>query len=193
MKNILIINGHPDAQSYNQALADAYYSALRDEANKAEIIHIRDLEFNPSLAFGYRKRMNLEPDLLEAIEKIKKADHLVWFMPMWWSGIPAQMKGFIDRTFLPGITYQPIEGKPLPRKLLKGKSARIVITGDSPGWYNYLYMKRPLVQQMKKGVLQYCGVSPVKVTYIGPIKNSSDSYRQKWLNKMRELALAERN
>jgi putative NADPH-quinone reductase len=62
-------------------------------------INIADLDFNPNLEFGYRKRTELEPDLLEAIEKIKKADHIVWVFPMWWYGYPALMKGFIDRAF----------------------------------------------------------------------------------------------
>jgi NAD(P)H dehydrogenase (quinone) len=77
------------------------------------------LEFNPNLAFGYRKRTELEPDLLEAIEKIKKSDHIVWIFPMWWYGYPALMKGFIDRTFLPGITFEPIEGKAMPKKIIE--------------------------------------------------------------------------
>ncbi len=69
-----------------------------------------DLNFNPNLEFGYRQRTKLEPDLIDAIEKIKKADHIVWVFPMWWYGYPALLKGFIDRTFLPGITFDPIEG-----------------------------------------------------------------------------------
>jgi putative NADPH-quinone reductase len=41
-----------------------------------------DLEFNPNLEFGYRKRSELEADLVEAIAKIKRADHIVWIFPM---------------------------------------------------------------------------------------------------------------
>lgn len=64
---------------------------------------------------------------MHAIDKIKAADHIVWIFPMWWYGYPAIMKGFIDRTFLPGITVRPIYGKPLPEKLLKGKTARLIV------------------------------------------------------------------
>lgn len=48
-----------------------------------------ELEFNPNLKFGYRKRMELEPDLVDAIDKIKKADHNVWMFPIWWYGYSA--------------------------------------------------------------------------------------------------------
>ena len=143
MKQILIINGHPDKESFNYALSAAYIKGVNKTDAELTQINISDLDFNPNLRFGYRKRMELEPDLVDAIDKIKKADHIVWVFPIWWGGYPALMKGFIDRTFLPGITFQPIEGKPLPKKLLKGKSARLIITSDTPKWYDFLIMKRP--------------------------------------------------
>lgn len=187
MKQVLIINGHPDKESFNYALSEAYKKGVNTSDAMVTQINISELEFNPNLKFGYRKRMDLEPDLVAAIDKIKKADHMVWLFPMWWYGYPAIMKGFVDRTFLPGITYQPIEGKPLPEKLLKGKSARLIITADTPKWYDFLIMKRPAINQFKKGTLQFCGINPVKVTYIATMKNSSSDFREKWLRKISVL------
>lgn len=187
MKQVLIINGHPDKESFNYALSEAYKKGVNSSNAMVTQINISELEFNPNLKFGYRKRMDLEPDLVAAIDKIKKADHMVWLFPMWWYGYPAIMKGFVDRTFLPGITYQPIEGKPLPEKLLKGKSARLIITADTPKWYDFLIMKRPAINQFKKGTLQFCGINPVKVTYIATMKNSSSDLREKWLRKISVL------
>ncbi len=120
IKNILVINGNPVQESYNYALSEAYLKGARKTDSNLSQINISELNFNPNLAFGYRKRSELEPDLLEAIKKIKKADHLVWVFPMWWYGYPALMKGFIDRTFLPGITYETTKEKAIPKKLLKG-------------------------------------------------------------------------
>lgn len=187
MKQVLIINGHPDKQSFNYALSEAYIKGANKIDATLTQINITDLDFNPNLTFGYRKRMELEPDLIDTIDKIKKADHIVWIFPMWWYSYPALMKGFIDRIFLPGITFQPIERKPLPQKLLKGKSARLIITADTPKWYDFLIMKRPVINQFKKGTLQFCGINPVKVTYIAPIKNSSLNFREKWLKKITVL------
>ncbi|WP_350291647.1 NAD(P)H-dependent oxidoreductase [uncultured Croceitalea sp.] len=184
MKHVLIINGHPDNQSFNYALSEAYTKGASNTNSKLSLVNISDLRFNPNLSFGYRKRMDLEPDLIDAIEKIKKADHIVWIFPMWWYGYPAIMKGFIDRTFLPGITYLPVEGKLFPDKLLKGKTARIIVTADTVSWYNRLVMKNPAINQFKKGTLEFCGISPVKVTYIAPIKNSSSGFRENWLRKI---------
>lgn len=184
MKQVLIINGHPDKESFNYALSEAYIKGANKTNSIISQINIAELEFNPNLQFGYRKRMELESDLVLAIEKIKKADHIVWVFPMWWYGYPALMKGFIERTFLPGITYQPIEGKALPEKLLKGKSARLIITSDTPKWYDFLIMKSPTINQLKNGTLKFCGISPVKITYIASMKNSTSEFREKWLNKV---------
>lgn len=186
-KKVLIINGHPDKESFNYALANAYRQGLEKTNTLVDQVNLADLEFNPNLAFGYRKISKLEPDLLEAIEKIKEADHLVWFFPMWWYGLPALMKGFIDRTFLPGVFFKYQKGKLFPQKLLKGKTARLVITADTVRWYDYLFMGSPLINQFKKGTLEFCGVKPVKTTYIAPIKNSSPEFRASWLKKIAKL------
>ena len=187
MKKVLIINGHPETNSYNYALANAYIEGAKNAGAEISTINIAELNFNINLQHGYQKRTELESDLLSAIDKIKATDHIVWLFPMWWYSCPALMKGFIDRTFLPGITFQPVEGKPLPDKLLKGKSARLIITADSPSWFNSLFMGKPAINQIKKGTLEFCGVNPVKVTYIAPITNSTQAFREKYLLKVREL------
>lgn len=187
MRQVLIINGHPDKQSYNYALSEAYKSGANKTNAIIDTINISELDFNPNLRFGYRQRTELEPDLKDAIDKIKKADHIVWFFPLWWAGLPALMKGFIDRTFLPGITFEFIEGKAAPIGLLKGKTSRIIITTDTPKWYDYIVMKRPVIKQFKKGTLEYCGIGPVKVTYISPIISSTLDARNKWLKKVIKL------
>ncbi|WP_374950761.1 NAD(P)H-dependent oxidoreductase [Mucilaginibacter sp.] len=187
MKKILIINGHPDKNSFNFALAEAYYRGANKTGIEVSLIHIADLTFNPNLQFGYRQRMELEPDLLSSLEKIKAADHLVWIHPVWWGGMPAMMKGFIDRLFLPGITFKYRENSVWWDKLLKGKTARIITTLDQPSWYYFLFFGRPSVNQLKKSVLQFCGVNPVKVTYIGIIKKSNEKQRTKWLNDIFDL------
>lgn len=189
MKNILIINGHPNKESLVFALAEAYQKGAIESGAAVSVIHIRDLNFNPNLQYGYRKRMELEPVLLESLEKIKAADHLVWLHPVWWGGMPAMMKGFIDRLFLPGITFKYKENSVWWDKLLKGKTARIITTLDQPSWYYWLMFGRPSVNQLKKSVLEFCGVKPVKVTYVAIVKTSTAQLRAKWINNIYKLGL----
>lgn len=106
MKKILIINGHPDKESFNFALSESYKKGAEKSNATIELINIRELDFNPNLEFGYRKKSELEPDLLDAQAKLKWADHVVWIYPVWWSSVPAIMKGFIDRILLPGFAFK---------------------------------------------------------------------------------------
>ena len=187
MKKIVIINGHPNKESFNFGIAEAYKNgALKSGAEVREII-IVDLKFDPNLKFGYQKRMELESDLLEAWEQIQWADHLVWFHPVWWGGLPAITKGFIDRLFLPGMAFKYRKNSVWWDKLLKNKTAHIITTLDQPGWYYWLFYGRPSVNQLKKSTLEFCGVKPVKVTYVGIIKTSDNSKRMKWLEKIKLL------
>ncbi|MNE25561.1 hypothetical protein D3C87_536420 [compost metagenome] len=186
-KKILIINGHPNRESFNFGIAATYKDGAKESGAEVRSINIADLNFNPNLQFGYQKRTELEPDLLQAWEDILWAEHLVWVHPVWWGGLPAIMKGFIDRLFLPGFAFQYRENSLFWDKLLKGKSARIITTLDQPGWYYALIYGRPSVNQLKRSTLQFCGISPVKVTYIGIIKTSDVKKRIKWLFKIKQL------
>lgn len=186
-KKIVIINGHPNRDSFNFGLAKAYKEgALQSGAEVRELV-IADMEFNPNLQFGYQKRMELESDLLGAWEAIQWADHLVWIHPVWWGGLPAIMKGFIDRLFLPGFVFRYRENSVLWDKLLKGKSARIITTLDQPGWIYRLFFGRPSVNQLRKSTLQFCGVNPVGVTYVGIIRTSTVQKRKQWLGEIERL------
>lgn len=187
MTNILIINGHPNKESFNHALAAAYRSGALKTGASVSQINISELNFNPNLAYGYTKRMDLEPDLLDSLEKIKAADHLVWIHPIWWGGMPAIMKGFIDRVFLPGLTFRHRENSVWWDKLLTGKTARIITTMDQPAWYYRFFYGNPSIRQLKKCTLEFCGIRPVKVSTIGIIKTASPEQRQKWLNKIQLL------
>ena len=187
MKKILIINGHPDRESYCHALAEAYKrGALASGAELKEIV-IADLQFNPNLQFGYRKRTELEPDLLAAREMILWAEHLVWIYPVWWGSFPAILKGFLDRVFLPGFAFKKRENSLMWDTLLTGRSARIISTLDQPVWFYWLVNRRPTYWAMKRMTLNFCGIKPVKATTIGPIRLSKPAWREKWLKKVEKL------
>lgn len=188
-KKILIINGHPNKDSFNFGLVDAYKKGAIQSGATIDEITIGDLEFDPNLRYGYQKRVEHEPDLVKSWNKIQWADHLVWVHPVWWGGLPAITKGFIDRLFVPGLAYNYRKNSVWWDKLLKGKTAHIITTLDQPGWYYRLAYGRPSVNQLKKSTLKFCGIEPVKVTYVGIIKSSTTLQREKWLKKVEGLGL----
>lgn len=189
MKKIVIINGHPHLDSLNFGLAEAYKKGAEQAGNEVKEITVANLRFEPNLKYGYTKRMDLEPDLLDAWEKIQWADHQVWVHPVWWGGMPALLKGFIDRLFLPGMAFRYRENSVWWDKLLKGKSAQILTTLDQPGWYYHLVYGRPSINQLKKSTLGFCGVKTTGVHYFGIVRGASENQTKKWVSDSFQLGL----
>lgn len=189
---ILLINGHPDKESYNYALATSYVKGAKNSGAEVQEINICELTFNPNLQFGYRKRTELEPDLIKAQESIKWADHIVWVYPVWWGSVPALMKGFLDRVLLPGFAFQKRENSVWWDKYLTGKTSRIICTMDQPTWYYRWINGRPSHIAMKKLTMNFIGIKKVQITSIGPIRLSKDEFRNKWLTKVEKLGFQNR-
>jgi NAD(P)H dehydrogenase (quinone) len=191
MKKIVVINGHPDKNSFNSAIAHSYTKSALDAGSEVRYIAIGEMDFNPNLQFGYKQRMELEPDLIKALEHIKWSNHQVWIHPIWWLGMPAIMKGFFDRAFLPGITFKSNKGY-VSEGLLSGKTGRIITTaGDlSEVDYENIYKSSGLVQ-LKNGILEYCGVSSIESNFIGPLYELDESEKKMWIGKIEDLARAD--
>ena len=187
MRKILIINGHPDKESFNFALSATYKNGAKKSNAEIKEINIRELNFNPNLQFGYRKRTELEPDLLIAQEKLKWADHLVWVYPVWWGSVPAIMKGFLDRILLPGFAFKKRADSVWWDKYFTGKTARLICTLDQPAWYYRWIYGSPSHKAMKKLTMNFIGVKKVRITTIGPIRLSKEAFRVKWLKKIEKL------
>ncbi|MCP3927855.1 MAG: NAD(P)H-dependent oxidoreductase [Bacteroidetes bacterium] len=187
MKKILIINGHPDKESFCAALAEQYKIGADKSGAECNLINLTDLDFSPVLQYGYRKRTDLEVDLLKVQKLISDAEHLVFVYPNWWGTYPALLKGFVDRVFLPGFAFEYQEKSPLPKKLLSGKTARLIVTTDTPNWYYSLIYRKPGHNSMKKSILGFCGIKPVKISTFGQMKNSTDLQKKNWLEKVGSL------
>lgn len=187
MKKILIINGHPNQESFNFAVQTAYKKGALSGSNEVQEINLAMLDFNPNLTVGYRAKQALEPDLQLAQKKIQWADHIVWIYPLWWGMMPAGLKGFLDRTFLPGFAFKYRNNSDRWDKLLTGRTTEIICTIDYPIWYFKWFLGEGGVKVMRKMVLDFCGLKTTKTTYLGPIRPSAMTDRQVWLGQMEAL------
>ncbi|MFM9905882.1 MAG: NAD(P)H-dependent oxidoreductase [Pyrinomonadaceae bacterium] len=188
-KKTLIILGHPNKESFCGALAASYRDGAAESGAEIREIFLADLRFDPILHLGYREIQELEPDLVAAQESIKWADHVVWVYPIWWGTMPALLKGFLDRTFLPGFAFKYRENSPWWDKYLTGRSARMIVTLDAPVFYDWLMYGAGGRKTMKNAVLKFCGIKPVSVTAFGSVKSSDEAKRDKWLTTVRELGI----
>ena len=188
MKKVLIINGHPNEHSFCYSIAEAHGKGSISIGNEVEILHLKDLQFDLNLRNGFSKDSELEHDLKMSQQKISWANHIVIIHPVWWGSIPALLKGFFDRVLLPGFAFKYKENSPMWDKLLTGKTGHIIYTCDTPIWFYKHIFNAPSVNQVKKRTLQFCGINPVKVTAIAPIRKSTQKFREDWLSKIEESA-----
>lgn len=189
-KRITLVLGHPDAGSYCGALADTYAQAARQAGHEVKLIRLGELDFDPVLHQGYKTVQPLEPDLQAAQAAITWANHLVFVYPLWWGAMPALLKGFFDRVFLPGYAFKYRRNSPLWDRLLSGRSAQVFTTMDTPPWYYRLVYSMPAHHQMRKTILEFCGIRPVRITSFGPLRHASDARKAAWLEKVARAARA---
>lgn len=188
-KHITVILGHPDPDSFCGTLAAIYAAAARESGAVVREIVLADLDFDPVLHKGYKAIQELEHDLKIAQRDIAWANHLVFVYPLWWGSMPALLKGFIDRVFHPGFGFQfASETSYAWSKLLRGRSARLIITMDAPPSLIELIYRSPGVHMMKGMTREFCGVSPVRVTQFGSVKRASRARKLLWRMEVEDLA-----
>ncbi len=189
---ILILNAHPGKESFCRSLAESYMNGARESGAEVKFIDIIDFKFDPILKDTNDQKEDLEPDIIMVQNEILNADHLVFVYPNWWGTYPALLKGFFDRVFTSGFAFRYSKDSNLPEKLLTGKTARIIVTMDTPPWYYSIVYKKPGHNSMKRSILGLCGISPVKITTFSPIRHSKAEQREKWLKKVELLGKANR-
>lgn len=176
-KKIFIIMGHPDVESLSGALANAYEEGAKTAGCEVRRVNLGELHFDPILHKGYKVIQELEPDLVLIQENMKWADHLVLVYPSWWGATPALLKGMFDRMFLPGFAFRFEKGKVLWEKLLKGKSARVIITMDNHPVLAWLLFG-DTSNEVCRATLGFAGFAPVRLSQIGPLRLMNDAKRE---------------
>lgn len=186
-QKIMVILGHPEVDSLCGALASSYAQSARAAGADVRLLALGALQFNPLLDARHGGDQPLEPDLVAAQADLLWAEHLVWVYPIWWGAMPALMKGFLDRVLLPGFAFKYRKGSSLWDKLLKGRSAELLVTMDSPPWYFRWVTRMPGHHQMKKAILEFCGISPVRIHSFGPVRGADAIQQAKWLSRVAQL------
>jgi hypothetical protein len=174
--------GHPRSASFCGALADQYVTAARASGHEVVLRRLQDLPVDLK-APDYDRALEAEATWVTNLQRdLTWCSHFVLVTPMWWGGAPASLKALFDRVLLPGFAFKYTSG-PVPQKLLKGRSARVILTSDSPGvWYNWI-LGAPYFRQLRTQILEFVGFRPVGITLMSPIRGSSLDRRQAWLDQ----------
>ena len=188
-RHIVIIQGHPDAQSrhFGHALADEYAKGCEDGGHEVRRIEVAQLDF-PLLRTKEDFEKGTPPaPIKQAQDAIKWADHLVIIYPLWLGFMPALLKAFLEQVLRPGFAFEYSKSGGMAKKLLTGKSARIVVTMGMPAFvYRWVFGAHSL-KSLKRNTLWFCGIGPIRSTLIGSIEGLTERQRDDWLDEMRGL------
>lgn len=190
MAHVLVVLGHPRKESFNHALAGAYTQALREGGATVQVLSLIDLAFDPILRAGHEGSQPLEADLVAAREAFERADHVAWFFPTWWGHVPALVKGFVDRLFLPGWAFRYGSG-PLPEGLLRGRTSRVVTTMDSPRFWYLLFHFAAIHGSFIHATLRFVGFERIRSTVLYKLRGDDDARRRSHLERSARLGAAD--
>ncbi|MCW8194125.1 NAD(P)H-dependent oxidoreductase [Proteobacteria bacterium 005FR1] len=192
MANIVLIQGHPDTASHlGHALEKAYAEGATEAGHEIRSIQVASLNFDTLRSREEWQNAAPADDIRQAQQAIAWADHIVLFYPLWLGSMPALVKAFLEQTLRPGFALDYSAGKNgFPRKLLSGKSARVVITMGMPALaYKWFYRAHSL-KSLERNILRFCGIKPVHETLIGMVENVDEARRSQWIDQLKSLGSA---
>jgi putative NADPH-quinone reductase len=192
-RRITIIQGHPDARGDRllHALASAYAEGAEASGSEVRRIDVAKLDFPLLRTKEDWHQGKVPPSLAAAQEAIAWAEHLVFFYPLWLGTMPALLKGFLEQVLRPGFALD--ESKPgLPKGLLAGKSARIVVTMGMPAFFYRWFYRAHSLKSLERNVLKLCGIGPIRESLFGMVDAGGDARRKRWLAQLGELGRAGR-
>jgi putative NADPH-quinone reductase len=193
-KRITVIQGHPDPEGkhFGHALADAYAKGGAEAGHEIRRIAVAALDF-PILRRKEEWETGLPPQAIQqSQEAIRWADHLVIVYPLWGGSMPALLKAFFEQTFRPGFALSRTEPGKMPKRLLTGKTARIVVTMGMPALVYRWFFRAHSLKSLERNILAFSGIGRIKASLIGMVEAGDDSERQAWIAKMHALGRAGR-
>jgi NAD(P)H dehydrogenase (quinone) len=188
--NILIVIDHPWQGSYNYAVLIAFQEGLDQSAHQVDLIDLNADEFNPIFSEAelsrYGEGVVLDPVVKDYQARVAKSDYLVFIFPIWWNVMPARMKGWLDKVFTPGFAFT--KGQ-VPAPLLQTiQGASVLTTTGAPDALHREEYHNALHWVLCKGVLDFCGISPVTWLNFGDTGFAPREDHCAWLDEVREHA-----
>lgn len=186
MRKIAIIDGHPDSDPgrFIHALSSAYADAAREAGHEVRVIETAKTGIDVLRSSKEWEKSEPSAEVKAAQETFVWADHVVILFPLWLGALPALLKGFFEQVFRPGFAIGAGK-RTLSPGLLKGKSGRVVVTMGMPGLFYRLFFFAHSLSSLRRNILYFVGIKPVRETVIGTVENPAS--RTRALELMRRL------
>lgn len=159
----LIIYAHPYEKSFNSHVLEKIKGILNKKNQSFSVIDLNEDGFNPVMTKAdlrlFSRGEYADPLALDYSNRLKAADEVIFIFPIWWYGLPAILKGFLDKVLLKGHAYEEVDYQ--MSGLLKGKKALVLTTSTITEDF-FKYLGDPINNWFIKGTLNYVGIADVK-------------------------------
>jgi putative NADPH-quinone reductase len=191
-RRIAIIQGHPDPGGHHllHAMADAYAEGAASAGHEVRRIEVARLDFPLLRTQADFETGPLPASLEQAQQDMRWAEHWAFAFPLWHGTMPALLKGFLEQTFRPGFALEQREGG-FPKRLLAGRSARLVVTMGMPVWIYRWYFGAHGLRGFERSMLGLAGIKPIRESFYS-LGSADEKRRTRWIEQMRVLGKAGR-
>jgi putative NADPH-quinone reductase len=171
-KRILLIDGHPDSRAghFVHAISDAYCTGARGGGHEVRSLIVSELEY-PLLRTNEDFRSGSPPEVIRRCQELVAwAEQIVIVFPLWLGSMPALLKGFFEQVLRPDFAFGTAERRGLPKKLLRGRSARIIVSMGMPALFYRWYFRAHSLKSLQRNILAFCGFKPIRASIIGSVE-----------------------
>lgn len=188
MKN-LIVYAHPNSGSLNHFFKQTVLESLRESGEEIAIRDLNEINFNPVLSLddmNGQRMGTVADDVKTEQDFITWADRIIFIYPIWWTGMPAIMKGYIDRVFSYGFAYRYDQG--VQKGLLTGKKTIIINShGKSNAEYEAMGMDKALILTSDTGIFTYSGLEIQQHFYFDKADRASADNISDWESQIQTI------
>lgn len=207
--NILVVTAHDHPQAFVAALHNTALGVLERAGHDVQVTELYAQNFNPlatdidfeiksvshaNYMFEQQRTVNtggaFSPDIKAEMDKVSKAELIIFHFPLWWGGVPAVLKGWFDRVFAMGFAWGA-ENR-YSEGLLRGKKALITVsTGDPMSYYTPEGMHKASVEQhlygLLHGTLAFCGLDVLRPVIISNTTAASHEELESSIKRYQEF------
>lgn len=187
LKRILVINAHPDRLKHHlcTSFAETYIEGASAAGHETRRIDLAGFSF-PLLHSQEEFECGKVPEELQAaVDDICWAEHLVFIFPLWLGTMPALLKAFLEQVMRPGVAFEYAKRGGVAKTLLKGRSAHLIVTMGMPTIVYRLWFFNHGIAALRRGILNFVGIRPVRESYYGMLEQAGDATRKKWIEQVR--------
>ncbi|MDR2562391.1 MAG: NAD(P)H-dependent oxidoreductase [Prevotellaceae bacterium] len=184
----LIIFAHPNTESFGCAICRELQQISEAKGNQVRVRNLYEIGFNPVLSAADITTIDgggMPADIKTEQQYVAEANHITFVYPVWWGGMPALMKGYLDRVFSLGFAYS-YEGNNLKRLLIGKQGSVVCTTGASDEEYARTGVTEAMCLINCEVVFRFMGVEPTKVISLGNVAGVSRETRELWLSQLHQ-------